>query len=200
MCGRRTSGSHRRTQLSGKPGHRRQVSKLGRPILKLIQQIGDHSTITHRQFATHEVGGLNPVGSLVDCRDPNIPIVLGDTGLLHETHSPMDLKRERSHLITDVGAQTLGQGDQQVGEFLPGSRLIWVGCCIGAIKGGGIGVNEATHRIDPRSLRHQHPAHVGMVDNRARRVGRGTSSVALETILGVVQRLLVCPLAEAQPF
>ena len=68
---------------------------------------------------------------------------------------------------------------------------------LGEVEALGVEVRQAPQRLDVRLHRQQHPAHVGVVDDR--RVARRARRPALAALGGVGHRLLVRPLAERQP-
>src|SRR5690606_19764021 len=61
--------------------------QLGGGALDVGQQVGDHAAGPHRQLAPDQVHGLDPVGALVDGGDADVPVVLGDAGLLDVAHA-----------------------------------------------------------------------------------------------------------------
>ena len=125
--------------------------------------------------------------------------MLGDPRLLHIAHAAVDLHGQRGHLRAHVGAEALRQGGVQLGQ-LPGPvALGGTAQGRGAVDGGGVGVDQAAHGVDPGPLGHQHPAHVGVIDDRARRAPGGADGGALEALGGIGQGLLVGALRQGQP-
>ena len=85
--------------------------------VEIIKQFLQRSAISHRQFAHHEVNGLNAIGPLVNRQDAGIAVVLGGAGLLHITHPAMHLQRQRGHFDTGFRPEIFCQRCQQGTAF-----------------------------------------------------------------------------------
>ena len=67
---------------------------------------------------------------------------------------------------------------------------------LGQVDALGVEVADAAQRLDVGLHRQQHPAHVGVVDDR--RLARRATALALTALGGVGHGLLVGPLAERE--
>ena len=67
--------------------------ELGVERLDAGEEVVDDAAASHRQLAADEVDRLDAVGALVDRRDADVAVVLGDAGLLDEAHAAVDLDR-----------------------------------------------------------------------------------------------------------
>ena len=89
-------------------------------------------------------------------------------------------------------------GNQQIDQLVLGGALRLVGFVLGAVDRFGDEIDEGAQRFDRGLLRHQHPAHVGVVDDGRRRPRGGTGGSALAAVLGVGEGPLVGPPGDAE--
>ena len=108
--------ARRRGGRRSRPG-RPPRSTAPRPSRDLGLEVGHDPAGPHRELAADQVHGLDAVGALVDRGDADVAEVLGDARLLDVAHAAVHLDRQRRDLDAEVGAPTLGQRREQVGQL-----------------------------------------------------------------------------------
>ena len=188
-------GVERGPQLGGlAAGGRRRADRLAHAA----DQRREPGPVRHHDLAAEQVDGLDAVRALVDRVEPVVAVVLLDVVLAGVAVAAVDLDREvvglqaplrrpalrdrREHLQQQVGVRPrLGRGR--------GALLVEE---LAAVQ------DEREPAFDERLLREQHPAHVGVLDERHRRRGGilRARRAALGTGARVVERLQVAGVAE----
>ena len=162
------------------------------------EEVLHHATGAHGQLAADEVHGLDAVGALVDGGDAGIAEVLGDAGLLDVAHPAEDLDGGGGDLDAEVGAPSLADGDEEVDAFLSGGPGVLVLALVGMVDAAAGPVDEAAQRLELRLHGEQHPADVGMLDDRRLHARLGVEPPALEALVRVLQRVLVGAVADGE--
>ena len=107
----------------------------------------------------------------------------------------MHLHAEMGDLVADIGGEGLGDGRQERGARAPRRAVAFIGGAGHVERDGGVEADGAGGRRQ-RLHGQQHPAHVGVVDDR-RAAGR---RLALLAFSGVGERLLRRSLRHAEAF
>mmetsp|Transcript_29398 Transcript_29398/g.57411 ORF Transcript_29398/g.57411 Transcript_29398/m.57411 type:complete len:395 (-) Transcript_29398:423-1607(-) len=134
-------------------------------------------------FARHKVHRLNAVGALVNRGHAHITGILRRPGFLDHTHPAMDLDAHMRDLVANIRAKGLGHRRQQRRAAFP--RLISRRC--GHVDGHRAHQGNAPRRINVGTHGHQHPAHVGVIDDGP----GGTFGLALLAVQRIVKRVLI---------
>ena len=122
--------------------------------------------------------------------------MLGGAGFLDEAHAAVDLDADRGVLDAKVGAPGLDHGGQQVGQRLALGGLGRVRVLLGDVEGGHRVICQRAGGFGLGPHGHQHPAHVGVPDDRDR-FALGVGHVAaLHAGAGIVAGLLVGALGD----
>ena len=119
-------------------------------------------------------------------------------GLFDVAHAAEDLQRGRAELDGALGAPALDDGNHELDERLV--LLAHASRRDGAARSRARPRSRRRARASLRScafMRHQHAAHVGMVDDRHRALREpGLEVAALHALLGVLERALVRAVGE----
>jgi len=88
--------------------------------------------------------------------------------------------------FAQLAAPAFGDRNQQIQPGLVGLASLRIGMMPGHIHVHGDHVVQGAHRLDLRLHRHQHPADIGMIDDRHPVAAAGTlHRIALHPLLGV---------------
>ena len=146
----------------------------GRERLQLRFHVADQRSRVHPlvacQLAPDQVVGLDAGRALVDRGDARIAQILRGAGLLDEAHAAVHLDagggdhRSSSRCTSPSPPASADRRDACARPRSPAS-----GCVRRAVHAGGRAVGQRAHRLGARLHVHQHPAHVGMLDDRQRR-------------------------------
>mmetsp|Transcript_42313 Transcript_42313/g.99245 ORF Transcript_42313/g.99245 Transcript_42313/m.99245 type:complete len:666 (-) Transcript_42313:1086-3083(-) len=150
-----------------------------------------------RGLAADEVVGLDGGGAFVDGQDLGVAVVLRRTGLLDEAHATVHLHAQARDLQAHLGAVALHERHHEVVEGLVLLAGVGVGVVMRGIEGRGGGAGHRTAAFGQGAHRHQHAAHVGMVnDGRAAGLG-AVHRAGLHAVLRIRHGLLVGPVGDA---
>eukprot|EP00043_Microstomoeca_roanoka_P023596 m.258898 g.258898 ORF g.258898 m.258898 type:complete len:584 (+) comp32817_c0_seq1:263-2014(+) len=189
---------HRRLQVLRRRFQRVEKAVLQRLVLRvLLQEALHHLEESHGrlaalggQFAAHEVKRLNAVRALVDHRDPGVAGELGHAPFLDIAVTAIDLLGLDGHGKALVGQEALDHRRQQRDQALG----LLVAQPVRAVDQVRAPQGEGAGAFDKAFLVHQHPADIGVHDQRigiaARVLGAGHRA-ALQPVLGIGQRVLI---------
>ena len=100
--------------------------------------------------------------------------MLGGPGFLDKAHAAVDLHPKGGNLHTGVGTIALDDRRKEVDPGMGGGPDSRVWMTFGPIQVTRCEVGERPDRLHPRPHAHQHPADIGMPDDRhSRRFGLG---------------------------
>ena len=189
----------RASQRGGDDGEalvvRAQQVGLGRPHLR--DERAYRGAVVRGELAPDQIGGLDTGGALVDRGDAGVAQVLARAGLLDVAHPAVDLDAERGDLDAELGAPRLQHRREQLDAVLAALALCRVRVAVGEVDVGRDDVAERAHRLDLRLHRHQHAAHVRVVDDGDAFAALAPGQPALHPLARVLARLLVGALGDS---
>src|SRR5262249_15043080 len=135
--------------------------------------------------------------SFIDGRNARIAQVLRRAGFLDEAHAAVDLDPGGSDFHALLRAPAFDHGDQQIDQRLAPAllRRVRVALCLVPRRPREAGTRA--HGLRLRAHAHQHPAHAGMVDDRAAVAAALPALTTLHASPGVLQSVLIRTLADS---
>ena len=199
-------------QPPGRPGQRvgaaGEAGADGRDVVPLgggqfPVQLADHGdegvragALVARHLASHQVVGLDAVGSLVDGGDAPVAQMLGGAGLFHVAHAAVDLDAGVGDLDSGVRAPCLDHGGQQVDQGLTLAAHLFVLVALGHVQACGDEIRQGADGLGLRPHGEQHAAHVRVVDDGDGVRVAAAQRPALDAFQGECAGLLVGPLGD----
>jgi len=153
-------------------------------------RLGRAATVT-RCFAADQVVGLNRGGAFVDRQDLGVPVVLRRTRFFDKSHAAVNLHAQAGDFQTHLSAEAF---DQRHHEFIEGLILfahLGISVVMRRIKGRCRHKRHAAAALGVSAHRHQHAAHIGVVNDGGAAGSRAVHRAALHAVFSVVRGFLV---------
>ncbi len=159
------------------------------------QRPGHGAAIAHR-LAAHQVVGLDRRRAFVDGQDLGIAVVLRRARFFDEAHAAVHLHAVARDLLAHLGRPALDDRDQVFidGQIRRARRFIRM--VMGQVGQRRADIRQRARSFRLRTHRHQHAAHVRVVDDR-HRTARAGHVARLDAVLGKGHGALVRVLGQA---
>src|SRR6185312_16498768 len=135
--------------------------------LYVREQFTQGGAAVSNDFASEQVLSLDVVGAFEDRADAGITEYLGDLRVVDVAGSTVDLDTERGDLETDVRYPGLDDGSKEVRAAHGSGARLRLLPGMSDVDRCGRGVCETARRMQQGFHGQQHPAYVGMLDDRA---------------------------------